>query len=228
MLQWLRVRLTGRAQKALQRLPDTARTSYDATKLALIARFDPETRQTRYQVELQTRRRKSTEGWADYADDLRTLADRAYPTLQEEARECLAINQYLTQLTQPQVAFGVRQKRPATIDEAVTATLEMESFLPQSSVSSTLPLEEEPKLVPVQSVSKVDDLSRAVEKLAEQLNELQLETLKSRDAPWQTGDVRERRARAQRRQFTGKCWNCSRTGHVARNCPHAPASQQGN
>ena len=43
-LQWLRVRLTGRAQKALHRLPGPATASYEATRNALRARFEPESR----------------------------------------------------------------------------------------------------------------------------------------------------------------------------------------
>ena len=38
------------------------------------------------------------------------------------------------QLSNPQVALGVKQTRPKTLDAAVTATLETESFLPRSNV----------------------------------------------------------------------------------------------
>ena len=127
-LKWLRVRLTGRAQKALHRLTETQWASYALTKDALKSRFDPESRQTRFQAEFQTRRKKASEGWADLADDLKSLADKAYPTLQEEARERLSINAYLNQLT-PQLAFSVRQKRPDSLDSAVATTFEMESYL---------------------------------------------------------------------------------------------------
>ena len=41
-LKWLRVRLTGRAQKALYRLPETAVGTFEATRDALKARFDPD------------------------------------------------------------------------------------------------------------------------------------------------------------------------------------------
>ena len=109
-LRWLRVRVTGRAQKALYRLPGSVAASYEATRDALRARFDPESRHTRYQAEFQERRKKATEGWADFVDDLRSVADKAYQTLQEEARERLSINAYLAQLPQPQISFSVRQK----------------------------------------------------------------------------------------------------------------------
>ena len=61
-LKWLRVRLTGRTQKALHRLPETATATYAAASAAMKARFDPESRHTRYQAEFQARRKKSSEG----------------------------------------------------------------------------------------------------------------------------------------------------------------------
>ena len=125
-LKWLKVRLTGRAQKAFQRLPEASRATFNLAKAALKVRFEPESSKTRYQAEFQSRRKKTSEGWADFADDLQSLAEKAYPSLQHEARERLAINAYLQQLTQPQVAFSVKQRNPETLDDAVAATLEME------------------------------------------------------------------------------------------------------
>ena len=82
-------------------------------------------------------------------DLLRVLADKAYPDLDERARECLAVNQCLSQVHNKQVAFGVKQKRPKNVEEAVAITIELESYLgntrttcmPVGSVSS--PIESE-------------------------------------------------------------------------------------
>lgn len=63
-------------------------------------------------------------------EDLRFITDKAYPELQDEARELLALNQYLSLLDHSQVAFGVRQRNPGTLDAAVSATLELETYLP--------------------------------------------------------------------------------------------------
>ena len=82
---------------------------------------------------LSSRISDAKEGWADFADELNSLADKAYPDLAEDARERLFINAYLMQ---PQIAFSVRQKQPSTLDDAVTATLEMESYLPPHSFSA--------------------------------------------------------------------------------------------
>ena len=49
------------------------------------------------------------EGWADYADDLRTLT---YSDLSKEAREKLALNNYLQQLSNELIGFTVKQKKP--------------------------------------------------------------------------------------------------------------------
>lgn len=71
----------------------------DAVK-ELDERFEPQSRQTRYQAEFQTRRKKGEEGWAEFADDLKMLADKGFPDLSEEAKEQLVLQTYLQQLEQ--------------------------------------------------------------------------------------------------------------------------------
>ena len=146
------------------------------TRDALKTRFEPESRHTRYQAEFQARHKKASEGWADFADELRSLADKVYPDLQEEAHERLSLNTYLAQLPQPQISFSVHQKQPRTLDDAVSATLEMESYLPPQSlpvVNSTLPAPEEPTFS-VNAVDTVVQLTHKVEELAKQVERLQL------------------------------------------------------
>ena len=47
---WLRVRLTGQAQKAIHRLHEASRVTYETTRTALKA---PDSRQVRYYAELR-------------------------------------------------------------------------------------------------------------------------------------------------------------------------------
>ena len=47
-----------------------SRNSSGSAEAALKGRFEPESRKTRYQAEFQSRRKKTNEGWADFADDL--------------------------------------------------------------------------------------------------------------------------------------------------------------
>ena len=128
-LLWLKVRLTDRAQRAIQLLPADTIASFDRTIKALDERFEPASKKNLYQAEFQSRRKKRTESWADFADDLKTLVDKGYPDLGEDAREQISLHAYLQQLEPPQVAFSVKQKRPKTLVEAVTTTIETETYL---------------------------------------------------------------------------------------------------
>ena len=80
--------------------------------------------------------------WLDFADNLsidsKLLVDHAYPDLEDKSREQLALNHYLSQLSDQQVAFSVKQKRPSTFDDAASATMEMELYLLTDKVMTTM------------------------------------------------------------------------------------------
>ena len=181
-LQFLKVRLTGRAQKALQRLPEVSCNTYTAARSVLQERFEPSSRRTRYQAEFQTRRKRGSKGWADFADDLKFLAEKGFPQLQEEAKELLAVNTYLQQLNQPQVAFSVRQRRPRTLDEAVSATLEMESYISTRMVGLSVVSVGQGTTDNNVATGKQDILMRLVERLAERIEALEQQQTQWRDS----------------------------------------------
>ena len=137
-LKWLRVRLTGRAGTVFRRLPEATRGDFKEANKALKKRFEPESKKELYMAELQTRVKKRTEDWAAFGEDLKILADKAYPDLPEEAKEQLALNQYLARLDNPQVAFAVKQGKPKTITDAIRVTLEIESYLQPSTTKQTV------------------------------------------------------------------------------------------
>eukprot|EP00731_Ephydatia_muelleri_P009374 Em0004g1712a len=116
-LKWLKVRLTGKARTVFQKLPADVRNKYACKKAVVRGR-------TSHQGETYR-----DEDCASYGDALRVLVDKAYSDLEEKARERLALTQFLAHIGNPQVAFGVRQKRPETVEAAVVATIELESYL---------------------------------------------------------------------------------------------------
>ena len=181
-LLWLRVKLIGRAQAAYKRLSEETRVSYGESVKALQQRFEPESKRELYTVQFQVRHKKTDEGWADFGDALLTLAELAFPEFSSEARERLALNNYLTQLHgKPQLAMAVRQQRPKTVDDAVRATLEVESYgavaptgtkYAASPVTTTVP--EDPVIAAVRGFqSKQEDMGKLVQKLTDRLEKLE-------------------------------------------------------
>ena len=172
---WLRVKLTGKAQAAFKRLSEEPRASYELSVEALKKRFEPDSKKELYAVQFQVRNKKTDEGWADFGDALLSLAELAYPDFGHEARERLALNNYLTQLQEkPQLALAVRQQRPNTMDDAVRVTLELESYTTTTPagtskritghVAATVPDADDPVIAAVNSFqSKQDDMGRLVQ-----------------------------------------------------------------
>lgn len=128
-LLWLQVRLTGKAQTAWERLDQSAKLTYDTAIAALRERFEPSSKRDLYVAEFQTRKRLERESWGDLADSLHSLADRAFPDLEDKAREQLSLNRFLSLIANPTVALAVRQRHPKDLNEAVTYTLEAETYL---------------------------------------------------------------------------------------------------
>ena len=146
-LMWLKVHLTGRALMAYNKFPTTVRGSFKNTVKALQERFEPDSHRDLYLAEFQTRRKGKTESWPEFGEDLRTLVDKVYPTLDDEAWQQLALQRYLSKLDNEQVAFSVKQQKPRTIEAAVGATLECESYLVIPTLSGAV-------VAPVQMESK--------------------------------------------------------------------------
>lgn len=239
-LKWLRVRLTERAGTTFRRLPEATRNDFKEAVKALRKRFEPESRKELYMAELQTRTRKRGEDWASFGEDLKLLADKAYPDLQEEARERFALIQYLSHLENPQIAFSVRQAKPATVNEAVTLTLEMNSYMQATKPSSRVTAvscetddyttEAEP--VAAATLQPRDSAMQLILNRMDQLeSKLQDVMISKKSSPTQqegnasTGWSRTR----QRTRWRQDCWNCGEDGHLSRDCtmPRKRAQQQG-
>jgi len=169
-LLWIRVRMTGRAQTAYKQLSEEARGDYTACVKGLQERFEPESKKELYLAEFQTRSKQTTESWAAFAEDLKVLASK----LQADAKEQLALTQYLRQLNNIQVAFGVKKKHPKTLDEAVSATLELESYLhkPHPPNSSSITDSSSPQVVAGVQKSQ-ETMMEMLTKMMERLDKLE-------------------------------------------------------
>ena len=154
---------------------------------------------------------------------MRTLADKAYGDLEEKARERLALTQFLTHIENPQVAFGVRQKRPETVEAAVVATIELESYL---GINSGTGKDSVPPVSAATPVSGPEPLAETLRMLNERLEKLEVLAVS-----YPSTRTQERLGTHEREQSTGglTCWNCGKKGHVARKCwSRQNAKRQGN
>ena len=117
-------------QVAWRRLAADVKRNYATAKETLHKRFKPDSKRQLYAAEFQSRQRRSGEQWGDFADQLCCLADKAFARLEEDVKELLTLDRYLSNIhvDDPKIAFAVRQQRPATLEEAVASTLEMESY----------------------------------------------------------------------------------------------------
>ena len=216
-LLWLRVRLVGTAQTAYGRLPTAARELYAELTKALKDRFEPDAMKEMYIAEFHGCKKAKTEGWAEFADHLKLLADKALPDLEDKARKYMSLTQFMGQLENPQVAFSVRQKRPATLIEAVSATIEMESYLkPKAShVAQVEPKQAHPDAVIAAVQHKQDAIMGMLENIMSRMAKLE-----ARTSEGQSASAGNPRSRAKRPVV---CHNCKQEGHYARGCGAPPA-----
>ena len=230
-LLWLEVRMTGKAQSAWRRITNEAKSHYDTAKAALRKRFEPDSRRELYTVEFQTRRRNRGESWEELADTLHILADKAFPDLQDQAKEQLSLDRYLASLDKPELALAVKQKRPRKIDEAVAYTLQMESYMRttsstrSASVTTVISKEEfdtgdtQGAAIPVSAVLSKQD---AMMDMLHNFN-IRLEQLERKVA------ANGEKSRAPNRKPLDQlrdpivCRKCGQEGHLARGCAQRKA-----
>ena len=109
-----------------------AKVSYTIVKEALTKQFKPE---CKCGLRIYARPKQPSESWATFDKELKAPA---FPDLDDAERDRLAVDHFLIQLTNPQPAFIGQQIKPKTLEEVVTATLEMQLHL-QLTTHAMLP-----------------------------------------------------------------------------------------
>ena len=218
-LLWLRVRLIGKAQTAFKQLPTESRDTYQHCVGALRKRFEPDSKKELYLAKFQNCHKRIGEDWATFAEQLRTLSNKAYPTLGVEAKEVLALNRYLGEIEDPQISFGVKQTRPKNLDEAVATTLEMESYVKNQPGTKTVRFDEDSSTVIAGVRSTNEAMMQMMSQVMERLEKLEMYQTRSQE-------------RHYKRQLTPPsspviCRRCGGEGHYARGCA-SRVKYQGN
>ncbi len=72
-----------------------AKATCKSSKGSLKKRFEPESKKEIYTIELQTRNKRKGEDWVVFGEDVRVLAEKAYPGLESNVQEILTLNHFL-------------------------------------------------------------------------------------------------------------------------------------
>ena len=216
-LNWLPVRLTGKAQTAWKRLSDEAKGDFQAAMDALRNRFESSSKRERYAAEFRLRKWKKGEQWGDFADQLRCLADKAFPTLSEDAKEVLTLDRFLGDLSDANIAIAVRQQRPETLEEAVSCTREMESYAlmrkEEPTRVSAVQAEEPENGYDVCNVRVQPGVVQLLDSITKRLEKLENER-KTDQLP--SGKGTTKKEEQEKKELL--CYRCGKTGHFARGC----------
>ena len=211
---WLRVRLTGKAHVAYTRLGNEVQQSYSRSKPELWDRFEPSSKKELYKVQFECRKKSNTENWADFADDLLVLVDKVFPDLQIEAKEQLALSHFFDQLESPQISFAVKQRKPRSVREAVSATMEFESYLPKEAVRQ---VKQQPAATTVSNEQGIQrEVLVALQQVQSRLEKL--ETASTNATQWNAEQRPPRRVSDRARDQVVICRRCKQPGHYARGC----------
>ena len=237
--QVLGVRLRGAAQAFHATLAQPTRQAWDLVTAALTGRFVQPQQTTLHKSAFKNRRRRSEEQLPEFADDLRRLATRAYPTAAEELRDELARDQFIEGLGHSAMQMKLKEANLATLDLVLAQALHLETLWAGTSSTARMGPEtatavvvgavsksqgtQDPIASPAASglaerVTKLEsvaaDLATATAQLQKTLSEFSLRTA---GAP-----PPSRRFQPQYRPTwrPRTCFACGEEGHFAANCPH--------
>ena len=134
----------------------------------------------------------------------------------------MALTQFMEQVENSQVAFSVRQKRPTTLIKAVSATIEMESYLKPrpSHVAQVEPEQSQMEAVIAAVQHKQDTIMGMLENVMARLEKLESWEKRGERQQAPGGNLEPR----QKRPIV--CRNFFQEGHYARGCASPPARTQ--
>ena len=118
----------GQAKGVLENLPDGQRQDFDKLVRSLEKSFSPSNQTELCRTQLRERRQRAAESLAELGQDIPCLANLAYPTAPNDAKETLAKEQFIEALLSSDMRLYIKQARPINLNDVVRHTVELEAF----------------------------------------------------------------------------------------------------
>ena len=211
---YLAASLRGNAQVYYMTLMPAERLSYQTLVVKLGLRFSNARQQPMWISRLEARVRRQNESIAELGDDLRRMSQRAYSSLNNEAKEMLALNQ-LYKSVSPELKYKCISKNCTSVTQAVSIIELYEAILGEDSAKNLVR----------QATAEPDRNSQAKESFSYSrdnnnlqgiLRQLQncMEMLSRQCYTQTSGDQGPRDRNSQR-----LCYICFSPRHLQRDCP---------
>ena len=211
--------LRGQAQFYFVTLSAEERCKYDFLVRKLGERFGRARQQPIWMSRLESRQRLPDESIAQLADDIRRITQRAYPYMDHEAQEMLALNQ-LYKSIKPELRFKCITEQVTSISQAVSLVEMYEGIVEPQRKKPVHMVSNQPGQSDGHKQNKdfshISTAKQDTDKdMREAINTLQ-ECVKTLTLTCQNTNPRGTSAPDSSRKL---CFNCRSPHHLARDCP---------